>query len=88
MTVVIAAASVCLLATAAAAMTRLVVGPSMADRVVAADVLLVAVAGGLAMEVVAHGSSDAIVPLVYVTLLSFTGTVIAGRFVESREESP
>lgn len=82
MTVVISLAVAALVVAACAAGYRLVTGPSMADRVIAIDVLLVVVAAAVAVRVASQGTGDAIDILIYVALLSFTGTVMAARFVE------
>lgn len=82
MTVVIGLAVVGLVVSACLAGCRLVVGPTMTDRVIAIDVLLVTVAGAVAVRIASTGSSESINILIYVALLSFTGTIMAGRFVE------
>lgn len=84
MTVVIAVAVAGLVFIACLAGYRLVVGPTMTDRVIAIDVLFVTVAGAVAVRIASTGASDSINILIFVALLSFTGTIMAARFVERR----
>ncbi|WP_422770452.1 monovalent cation/H+ antiporter complex subunit F [Plantactinospora sp. WMMC1484] len=71
-----------LLATAALLVTvRLLRGPSALDRILAADVLSVLLAGGLAVDAARRGSVEALAVLLVVSLLGFTGTLLAVRFV-------
>jgi multicomponent Na+:H+ antiporter subunit F len=82
MTVFISLAVAGLVIAASCAGYRLVTGPAAIDRVIAIDVLLVVVAAAVAVRIAGSGSGDAIDILIYVALLSFTGTIIAARFVE------
>ncbi len=86
MSIVFALASGGLLLAALAAVLRLVLGSSMADRVVASNVLVVVVAGALALQTAQSGSGELVDLLVFVALLSFVGTVVAARFLERRGE--
>jgi multicomponent Na+:H+ antiporter subunit F len=65
---------------------RLLRGPSLADRVVALDALLVAIASGIGVQ--AAGSKEGVFlnVLVVVSLLAFVGTVTVAGFIERREE--
>lgn len=74
-----------LLAVAAVVLVvRILVGPSVADRVVAIDALLVVVISGLAVNAAATGRSAFIDVAVVVGLLGFVGTGVAARFIERR----
>jgi multicomponent Na+:H+ antiporter subunit F len=74
-----------LLATAGALLVvRIVIGPSVADRVVAVDALLVVVISGLAVNAAATGRSAFVDVAVVVGLLGFVGTGVAARFIERR----
>lgn len=87
MTIVIGIAVGGLVITGCLAGYRLVAGPTMADRVIAIDVLLVTVAAAVAVRIASTGGSEAINILIFVALLSFTGTIMAARFVERRGDS-
>jgi multicomponent Na+:H+ antiporter subunit F len=74
-----------LLATAGALLVvRIVIGPSVADRVVAVDALLVVVISGLAVNAAATGRTAFVDVAVVVGLLGFVGTGVAARFIERR----
>jgi multicomponent Na+:H+ antiporter subunit F len=57
-------------------------GPTSADRVLAVDLLLVILAGGLAVGAAAGGRPDLLVIVVVVALVAFVGTVAVGRALE------
>jgi multicomponent Na+:H+ antiporter subunit F len=63
---------------------RLLRGPSLADRAVALDGLLITVAGGVAVGAARSGSVVFLDVLVVVALLGFVGTVTVARFLERR----
>jgi multicomponent Na+:H+ antiporter subunit F len=63
---------------------RAVIGPSVADRVVAVDALLTVVMAGLAVDAVRSGRTVFVDVAVVVGLLGFVGTGVAARFVERR----
>ena len=74
-----------LLATAGALLVvRIIIGPSVADRVVAVDALLVVVISGLAVNAAATGRTAFVDVAVVVGLLGFVGTGVAARFIERR----
>lgn len=66
---------------------RLVLGPSVPDRIVALDALLYVVVGGIAVGAAATGDGSFLAVLVAVALLGFVGTVTVARFVERRGSS-
>jgi multicomponent Na+:H+ antiporter subunit F len=68
---------------AAALLLRVVIGPSLADRVVALDGVLVVVICGLAVEA-AHGNQLFTDLAVVIGLLGFLSTAVAARFIERR----
>lgn len=82
--VVVAVALLGLALAAVLAVLRLVRGPSVPDRVVALDNLLLVVVGGIAVGAAATGSGAFLAVLVAVALLGFVGTVTVARFVERR----
>ena len=75
------------------ALVRLARGPSLLDRVVATDILLVIIAAGLAVHATLRRDPTVVPVLVVVSLLAFVGSVsvaryIGGMLVQSREEEP
>jgi multicomponent Na+:H+ antiporter subunit F len=69
---------------AAACLYRLVVGPSVPDRVVALDTLLYIVVIGIAVAAATAGDGSFLGVLVAAALLAFVGTTTVARFVEPR----
>jgi multicomponent Na+:H+ antiporter subunit F len=65
-------------------LVRLVVGPSVPDRIVALDALLYVVVSGIAVGAAATQDGSFLAVLVAVALLGFVGTVTVARFVERR----
>jgi multicomponent Na+:H+ antiporter subunit F len=70
---------------AAFALIRAVRGPDLIDRIVALDLVLLLVAGGLAAQGVRTGSQLFIGALIVVALVAFAGTVLVARFIEWRD---
>jgi multicomponent Na+:H+ antiporter subunit F len=72
-------------AAALLALVRAVRGPTLADLIIALDLVLLLLAGGVA----AHGArtgTELFVPLlIVVALVAFAGTVIVARFIEWRD---
>jgi multicomponent Na+:H+ antiporter subunit F len=66
--------------------TRLVLGPSFADRVVALDTLLLVVVSGVAVDAARTGRSEFLPVLVLAAIIAFVGTAFAARFIEARGE--
>jgi len=65
-------------------MLRLVRGPSLADRIVALDALLILVVSGIAVDAARTGDGTYLDVLVVAALLGFVGTVNVARFIERR----
>lgn len=66
------------------ALSRVVRGPSLADRIIGLDLVLLLLAGGIATT--GHPEEDLLVPvLIVVTLIAFAGTIIVARFIEWRD---
>jgi multicomponent Na+:H+ antiporter subunit F len=63
------------------ALARLALGPSLLDRVVASDVLLVIVAAGLAVHAALERDPTLVPVLVVVSLLAFVGSVSVARYI-------
>jgi multicomponent Na+:H+ antiporter subunit F len=63
------------------ALVRLARGPSLLDRVVATDTLLVIIAAGLAVHAALQRDPTVVPVLVVVSLLAFVGSVSVARYV-------
>jgi multicomponent Na+:H+ antiporter subunit F len=63
------------------ALVRLARGPSLLDRVVATDTLLVIIAAGLAVHAALAQDPTVVPVLVVVALLAFVGSVSVARYV-------
>lgn len=71
-----------LILTAACGGVRLFRGPSLADRVISLDVVLISLMGGIAVHAAETGSSAFLGLLVVIAIVGFTATVAASRFIE------
>lgn len=67
---------------AAGAILRIVKGPSLLDRAIGADVLLVVLSGALILEMAVHGHTNTVVLVVLAAMVGFVGSVTLARFVE------
>lgn len=65
-------------------LVRLVIGPSLPDRVVALDGLLILVVASLAFDAAVTGRSFFIDAAVVLALLGYIGTGVSARLVEHR----
>ncbi|HEX2046344.1 MAG TPA: monovalent cation/H+ antiporter complex subunit F [Acidimicrobiales bacterium] len=63
---------------------RLVRGPSLADRIVALDALLIVIVSGIAVDAARTGEGTYLDVLLVAALLGFVGTVNVARFIERR----
>ncbi len=70
----------CLAAVAGA--IRLLIGPTLADRVVALDVVLISLMGAIAVDAARTGQLTYLNLLVVIAIVGFTATVAASRFIE------
>lgn len=61
---------------------RLLIGPSLADRIIALDVTLVSLMGAIAIDAARRDDPTNLVILVVLAIIGFTGTVAASSFVE------
>ena len=69
---------------AALQLIRLVRAESLADRIVALDLLLLTVVSGLAVDAARTGKGTFVDVLAVTALLGFTGTITVARFIERR----
>jgi len=67
---------------------RLLRGPTLADRVVALDVTLISMMGGVATYAADRGDDSYLSLLVVIAIVGFTATVAASRFIEHEAEKP
>lgn len=81
---VIVIAYIGLVIAAAAAVYRLVVGPTLADRVIALDLLLVALMTGIVVDAAYRDTTTWLNLLVVIAIIGFTATVAVSRFMEQR----
>lgn len=61
---------------------RLVIGPSLADRIIAIDVTLVSLMGAITVDAARRDDPTNLVILVVLAIIGFTGTVTASQFLE------
>ncbi|MGA9277081.1 monovalent cation/H+ antiporter complex subunit F [Ilumatobacter sp.] len=74
-----------LMVAAATAVYRLVVGPTLADRVIALDLLLVALMTAIVIDAADRGTTAWLNLLVVIAIIGFTATVAVSRFMERHE---
>jgi len=63
---------------------RLVLGPSVADRVVATDLLLTLLTMGAGIFSARTGTGTYLIVMVVIAVLGFLGTAMVARFIERR----
>lgn len=63
---------------------RMVIGPSLADRVIAADLLLTIFVMGIAIQAARTGDGLYLPVMIVVALVGFLGTSIVARLIEKR----
>lgn len=69
------------------AIIRIARGPSIIDRVVAADVLIAVVIAGLVLEAVIHRHATTVPVVLALSLVGFAGSVSVAQLVAGREAS-
>ncbi|RAN71302.1 cation:proton antiporter [Bacillus sp. SRB_336] len=84
--IVVVIAAVVLALAAAGTIYRIAAGPSLLDRVIAADVLLAIFGAALAMEMALNRHTDNLALLVVISVIGFIGSVTVARFVAHRKE--
>ena len=85
MDAVITGAQIALGMGALIALYRGIKGPHLSDRMVALDLILVLLAGGIALHA-ARARSELFAPLlIVVALIAFAGTILVARFIEWRD---
>lgn len=71
-----------------AAIYRIVVGPSILDRAIATDVLLIVISSALCVEMALNHHTDNILFVVVASVIGFVGSVTLSRFVAERKKEP
>ena len=82
MTAVVIIAYAGLVLGATAAVYRLVVGPTLADRVIALDLALVSLMTGIVVDAAHRDDTTWLNLLVVIAIIGFTATVAVTRFME------
>jgi multicomponent Na+:H+ antiporter subunit F len=84
MTAVTTFAFVLLAISAGLAFARLVIGPSLADRMVALDTLLFIGAAALGTYIVRTGETAFVPVIVIIALVALVGTIVIARAIEEQ----
>ncbi len=71
-----------------AAGVRLLRGPSLADRIIALDVALLSLMGGIAALAADQRDGTFLSLLIVIAIIGFTATVAASRFIEHEASRP
>ena len=67
---------------------RLLVGPSLADRVMALDMSLICLMGAVTVDAAARHDTTYLILLIVIAIIGFTATVSASRFIEWEHQLP
>lgn len=86
MTVAVTLAGILLVIAAGATLVRIVLGPSVADRMVALDTLLFIGVGALGLYIVATRDTTYVPVLVVGVLTAFISTVVVARYIEAETD--
>ena len=88
MELVLTVTAVALALAAAGAIIRIARGPSLLDRVLAADVLLAILGGALCVDMAVNRHLNNLMLVVAISIIGFIGSVTVARFVADRREQP
>ena len=66
---------------------RVLVGPGLAERVMALDVTLISLMGAVAVDAARRDDTTYLVLLVVIAIIGFTATVAASKFLEYELET-
>jgi len=88
MGLVLTVTAVALAIAAAGAIIRIARGPSLLDRVLAADVLLAILGAALCIDMAVNRHLNNLMLVVAVSIIGFIGSVTVARFVADRREQP
>ncbi|WP_461188174.1 monovalent cation/H+ antiporter complex subunit F [Arthrobacter sp. Z4-13] len=73
---------------AGGAIIRIARGPSLLDRVLAADVLLAILGGALCVDMAVNRHLHNLMLVLAISIIGFLGSVTVARFVADRREVP
>ena len=88
MEMVLTVTAVALALAAAGAIIRIARGPSLLDRVLAADVLLAILGAALCIDMAVNRHLNNLMLVVAITIIGFIGSITVARFVADRREQP
>jgi len=88
MQLVLTVTAVALALAAAGAIIRIARGPSLLDRVLAADVLVIATPIWMGIDMAVNRHLNNLMLVVAITVIGFIGSVTVARFVADRREQP
>ncbi len=71
-----------------AGLYRLMRGPQLTDRVIALDVMLMSLMGGITIDAARRDDPINLILLVVIAMIGFTATVAASRFLETTSTDP
>ena len=77
---------IALTAAGVAALIRLLIGPTLADRVIALDVGLISLMSGITVHAATNDVTSVLDIPVVIAIVGFTATVAAARFIERDHE--
>lgn len=83
---IVAIAYVGLFLAAACALYRLLVGPTLADRIISLDLALICLMVGIAVDAIDRDDTTWLNLLVVIAIIGFTATVATTRFMERDAE--
>lgn len=79
-------AAICLFGIAGlCGVVRLLLGPDLADRIIALDVALMSLMGAITADAARRQDTTYLILLVVIAIVGFTATVAASRFLEHEE---
>lgn len=87
MTIVLWITGSILVAAAGLAIVRIARGPSILERVLATDVLLVIIAAGLIIDMTVNKHTDNLIFVVLCCMIGFIGSVTVARYVTDRRNA-
>lgn len=64
---------------------RLLAGPTLADRIIALDVTLISLMGAITVDAARRDDPTYLILLVVLSIVGFTATVAASRFLEHQK---
>jgi len=88
MELVLTVTAVALALAAAGAIIRIARGPSLLDRVLAADVLLAILGAALCIDMAVNHHLNNLMLVVGISIIGFIGSVTVARIVADRREQP